>query len=464
MSYTDYPKAASNNAKRALKYKEESGNPRGCGTPVGWRRATTLANRSPISEDVVKRMASFNRHRQHKDVPYDEGCGGLMWDAWGGTEGVNWAIRKSKEIDEEKSLMSSKNNEIITNTMTSKTWHEDEDKMNRDDDKMHHEDDDKMYHDDEDKMNHDEDKMTHDEDKMDHDETKNYYDTVEEAQQHADMLGCSGTHTHEVNGVTYYMACSTHNEYLQYEEQMKNNQISYAWKTKNSSAEIKSVDMDRRMVEGYYSVFDFKDSDGDVIMKGAYEKTISENGPKGKNRIMHLYQHDPLMVLGKPSVLMEDDKGLYFKTFIADTNLGTDVLKLYRDKVLTEHSVGINFVQREYSSNDDSYIVKEVKMWEGSTVTWGANEMAIGSIKGSSTDQLDQYKRLHKAYYDGTYTDETFLLIEKQLKYIEQVIRKSLRNEKPTQVTLKDEADSIANVFKQFNNQLQIEKEFKKWT
>lgn len=438
MSYTDYPKAASNNAKRALKYKEESGNPRGCGTPVGWRRATTLANRSPISEDVVKRMASFNRHRQHKDVPYDEGCGGLMWDAWGGTAGVNWAIRKSKEIDEEKNIrrvLTSKNNNKNLIAMASKSWHEDDEKM------------------------------THDDDKMDHDEMKNtYYETVEEAQQHADMLGCSGTHTHEVNGETYYMACSTHNEYLQYEEQMKNNTMSYAWKTKNSSAEIKSVDMDRRVVEGYYSVFDFKDSDGDVIMKGAYEKTIRENGPGGKNRIMHLYQHDPLMVLGKPTALMEDEKGLYFKTIITDTNLGTDVLKLYRDGVLTEHSVGINFVQREYSSNDDSYIVKEVKMWEGSTVTWGANEMAIGSVKGSSKDKLDQYNRLHKAYYDGTYTDETFLLIEKQLKYLEQVIRKSLQNEKPTQVTLKDEAGSIANMFKQFNNQLQIEKEFKKWT
>ena len=47
-------------------------------------------------------MASFNRHRQNKDVPYDEGCGGLMWDAWGGTEGVDWAIRKSEQIDKEK--------------------------------------------------------------------------------------------------------------------------------------------------------------------------------------------------------------------------------------------------------------------------------------------------------------------------------------------------------------------------
>jgi uncharacterized membrane protein YqiK len=44
-------------------------------------------------------MASFKRHQQHKDVPYSEGCGGIMWDAWGGTSGVEWAISKLKQID-----------------------------------------------------------------------------------------------------------------------------------------------------------------------------------------------------------------------------------------------------------------------------------------------------------------------------------------------------------------------------
>ena len=105
MSYNDYPKAASENARRALKYRKESGNPRGCGTPVGWQRANQLANRESLSERTVKRMASFNRHRQNKDVPYDEGCGGLMWDAWGGTAGVDWAICKSQQIDEEKKAL-----------------------------------------------------------------------------------------------------------------------------------------------------------------------------------------------------------------------------------------------------------------------------------------------------------------------------------------------------------------------
>ena len=92
-TYNDYPDSASNNAKRALKYKAE--NPaNNCGTPVGWTRANQLAKREKISRDTIARMASFKRHQQHKDVPYGEGCGGLMWDAWGGTSGVEWAIRK----------------------------------------------------------------------------------------------------------------------------------------------------------------------------------------------------------------------------------------------------------------------------------------------------------------------------------------------------------------------------------
>lgn len=98
-TYTDYPESASNNARKALEWRDENNNPNGCGTRVGWARANQLANKEPISAQTVKRMASFNRHRQNKDVPYSEGCGGLMWDAWGGTSGIDWAINKSKEID-----------------------------------------------------------------------------------------------------------------------------------------------------------------------------------------------------------------------------------------------------------------------------------------------------------------------------------------------------------------------------
>jgi len=96
-SYNDYPQGASNNAKRAIEYKEKNGS--SCGTQVGWTRARQLADKKNITRDTIARMASFKRHQQHKDVPYSEGCGGLMWDAWGGSAGVNWAISKLKQID-----------------------------------------------------------------------------------------------------------------------------------------------------------------------------------------------------------------------------------------------------------------------------------------------------------------------------------------------------------------------------
>lgn len=96
-TYADYPQAARNNARRALEYKKKNGS--SCGTSVGWKRASQLSSGQAISHSTIARMASFKRHQQNKDVPYSEGCGGIMWDAWGGSAGVNWAISKLKQID-----------------------------------------------------------------------------------------------------------------------------------------------------------------------------------------------------------------------------------------------------------------------------------------------------------------------------------------------------------------------------
>ena len=100
-TYTDYPDAAVNAAKRALAWAEENGWG-DCGMGPGKARANQLANREPISRDTIARMSAFQRHKQNSDTPYGEGCGKLMWDAWGGDAGVEWAERKLKQIDKEK--------------------------------------------------------------------------------------------------------------------------------------------------------------------------------------------------------------------------------------------------------------------------------------------------------------------------------------------------------------------------
>ena len=96
-SYNDYPESAVNAAKRALEWRD-SHPEQSCGTPVGWARANQLAKRENISQETIARMASFARHLQYEDVPYSEGCGGLMVDAWGGRAGIEWASRKLEEL------------------------------------------------------------------------------------------------------------------------------------------------------------------------------------------------------------------------------------------------------------------------------------------------------------------------------------------------------------------------------
>ena len=100
-TYNDYPKAASENAKTALRWAEENGWG-SCGTAVGKRRANQLANGENISRDTIARMAAFERHRQNSNKKLGDGCGRLMWLAWGGDEGIAWAQRKLEQIDNEK--------------------------------------------------------------------------------------------------------------------------------------------------------------------------------------------------------------------------------------------------------------------------------------------------------------------------------------------------------------------------
>lgn len=89
------PEAAQDNAQQAIDAKKDTGNPKDCGTTVGWRRARQLADGQEVSPDVVERMSQFARHESNSDMG-DEGrenCGWMMWKAWGGTEGVEWAQR-----------------------------------------------------------------------------------------------------------------------------------------------------------------------------------------------------------------------------------------------------------------------------------------------------------------------------------------------------------------------------------
>ena len=96
-SYTDYPTAVSNNAKRGIELNEKNGNK--CATQVGKVRAQQLANKEPISLETIKRMYSYlSRAEEYYDENDTKACGTISYLLWGGLAGKRWAESKLKEL------------------------------------------------------------------------------------------------------------------------------------------------------------------------------------------------------------------------------------------------------------------------------------------------------------------------------------------------------------------------------
>ena len=108
-SYNDYPQAASDAACKVLRWIDEHGRDEVAGmTQTGLTRANQLCNRENISEDTIARMASFARHKKNSEInPEYKGTpwkdkGYVAWLGWGSDEGINWAQRKLKQIRKEE--------------------------------------------------------------------------------------------------------------------------------------------------------------------------------------------------------------------------------------------------------------------------------------------------------------------------------------------------------------------------
>ena len=97
-SYSDYPEAVRNNAKRGIELNEAVGNK--CATQVGKVRAQQLANGEPVSEKTIKRMFSYlSRAEVYYEQGDKESCGYISYLLWGGKSAKTWAESKLKQIE-----------------------------------------------------------------------------------------------------------------------------------------------------------------------------------------------------------------------------------------------------------------------------------------------------------------------------------------------------------------------------
>ena len=216
-----------------------------------------------------------------------------------------------------------------------------------------------------------------------------------------------------------------------------NNKFNSAYKIKSHSLEVKDVDAKSRKVAMYLAHFNNVDSDGDVIRKGAFTKSLLERGidSTSNRKIQYLRHHDWKWQIGIFTELKEDDNGLYAVGELSSSQQGNDALVDYQLGVIREHSIGfkyldgkINWIKDETLPNGGFYDVKEVALWEGSAVTFGANEMtpvlevskSIESKDKIISDITKEMDIIVKALSGGagSYSDEKLYGFEMRHKYL----------------------------------------------
>ena len=156
-------------------------------------------------------------------------------------------------------------------------------------------------------------------------------------------------------------------------------------KNKSFPFEIKTIS-ETGAFTGYASVFGNEDLWGDIVVAGAFSKSIAEKKPA------MLWQHNSDEPIGVWAVIKEDEKGLYVEgqLLIDGVAKAKEAYELLVAKAISGLSIGYRAVSWEWRKKDDSKdevrLLKEIDLWEISLVTFPANtEARVGDVKDLNT-------------------------------------------------------------------------------
>lgn len=163
--------------------------------------------------------------------------------------------------------------------------------------------------------------------------------------------------------------------------------------------QVKEV-TDAGEISGYLSVFNNVDAYRDIVLPGAFKESLEEWRKKGRLPPM-LWQHQGDQPVGPFTKLEEDTNGLYFegRLLIADVQRSREAYALVKNDVVAGMSIGFVTQVDEWDEDERVRKLHKIKLWEGSIVTFAANEEAqIQAVKAimdhGQLPELKTFERL----------------------------------------------------------------------
>lgn len=138
-------------------------------------------------------------------------------------------------------------------------------------------------------------------------------------------------------------------------------------------------------IEGYASLFGVMDTGGDMVIEGAFARSIRRRGVRG---IKMLWQHQPSEPIGTWLAIVENKRGLKV-TGQLDLSIrrAAEALSLMRNGAVDGLSIGFRTVVSEPSASRRVRLLRELDLWEISVVTFPMLRQArITDVKKIDTD------------------------------------------------------------------------------
>jgi len=146
--------------------------------------------------------------------------------------------------------------------------------------------------------------------------------------------------------------------------------------------DIKSYNEDERKFSGYGSTFGNTDRVGDVVVEGAFLKSLEQHKSEGTMPSLLLH-HDLKRPIGVWTVMSEDLKGLYVEGKLTKGVRDADeAYNLLKDGALHSMSIGYRVIKERYDRQTKVNMLEEIALHEVSLVTIPANaEAIVGAVK-----------------------------------------------------------------------------------
>jgi HK97 family phage prohead protease len=148
--------------------------------------------------------------------------------------------------------------------------------------------------------------------------------------------------------------------------------------------EVKAVEKTGEF-SGYLSVFNVLDAYRDIVVPGAFAESLAEWNAKGRLPPV-LWQHMSVEPIGPFTKMREDTNGLYVegRMLVEEVARAREAHALVKHKVVSGMSIGYETIGEEWDKTNRIRKLTKIKLWEGSLVTFPANEAAqIDAVKSA---------------------------------------------------------------------------------